>query len=67
MEKSKLFTLGDHSVFPSLNQLANVSRRGLEVLGTPVGDDDYMNEELPKKFKTANMFCKLVTQLKEPK
>ena len=65
MRKSKLFTKGDLTTYPELREIPT-STQGLEVLGFPFGESNFVRERLRKKFDSVMDFCRRVSTLGEP-
>ena len=63
--KCKLFTIGDPSNFDELSRIP-CERAGLEVLGTPLGNEDFVDKSLNAKFSKAHAFCDAVVAVDDP-
>ena len=64
--KCHLFTLGDLTHVPVLQQHATHQRKGIAVLGTPVGSEGYIRQSLSSKFRGVHDFVTKVTHLGDP-
>ena len=61
----KLFTIGDPSKFDELSRIPETTDR-LEVLGTPLGNEDFVDKSLNAKFSKAHAFCDAVVAVDDP-